>query len=222
MVVEPWYHRVLDLSVQVEVTKTTVRTIGVTRFWTSGSGAYRGAIIGPWMSGLADDVARAAHGGVRGGAVNKCLKRVGEFVGQQAQSYGYTGPVGIDAMLVRNKINEYRLVPILEVNPRFTMGRLSLGITKVVDGKGAWLFFSKRMLKKAGYLDVSSFVDVVESTNCYGVTAVVTSGAVDGANEDESAVVTVLLMLQSHAQKKTRIEYPVRAFVESLGLKFPS
>lgn len=157
IVVEPWYDRVADVSVQIEV-DGGVEIVGLTRFWTAGAGAYRGAVIGPWTQDLPPETARVVHGGQRGGVVSGLLKQVGAFVGEALAARGYAGPAGADAMVVRTD-EGLRLVPLLEVNPRYTMGRIALAIRKQCAGSGAWLFITKKQVQEAGYADFSAFRD---------------------------------------------------------------
>jgi hypothetical protein len=42
----------------------------------------------------------------------------------------YLGPIGIDALVYRDSAGECRLKPIVEINPRYTMGRLTVELMK--------------------------------------------------------------------------------------------
>jgi len=42
----------------------------------------------------------------------------------------YLGPVGIDAFVYRTPQGECRLKPIVEINPRYTMGRLTVELMR--------------------------------------------------------------------------------------------
>src|SRR6185503_10009987 len=42
----------------------------------------------------------------------------------------YLGPVGIDAFVYRTAQGEPRLKPVVEINPRYTMGRLTLELMR--------------------------------------------------------------------------------------------
>jgi len=42
----------------------------------------------------------------------------------------YLGPIGIDAFIYRDAAGECRLKPIVEINPRYTMGRLTVELMK--------------------------------------------------------------------------------------------
>ena len=164
VLIEPWYKRLLDLSVQVQVGETGVQTLGITRFWASSTGSYRGALIGHWTRGLAPEIARVVHGGVGKGIVHNALVEAGEFVGNRVRAVGYRGPIGVDAMLVQTDEGP-RLMPILEVNPRYTMGRLALAIRKRCGQQGCWFFVSTRDIAAAGYSSHSAFIEAVEETD---------------------------------------------------------
>lgn len=163
VLIEPWYKRILDLSVRVQVNDTGVQVLGITRFWASSTGSYRGSLIGHWTRGLAPEVARVVHGGVGKGIVHNTLMDAGEFIGQRAREMGYRGPLGIDSMLVETDDGP-KLMPILEVNPRYTMGRLALAIRKRCGQQGCWFFVSKRDVAAAGYSTHETFIDAVEAS----------------------------------------------------------
>ena len=57
------------------------------------------------------------------------------------QSQGYFGPVGIDAMLYRDTDGSLRIRPLQDINARWTMGRLSLGLQRLIGQgqRGVWL-----------------------------------------------------------------------------------
>jgi uncharacterized ferritin-like protein (DUF455 family) len=162
VIVEPWYERLADVSVQLEVSDTGTEIVGLTRFWTAGNGVYRGAQIGAWTQGLPKPLARAVHGGVRGGAVSTILRDAGQWVGEALRKGGYRGPAGIDAMVV-STADGVRVVPILEVNPRYTMGRVCLSLRPRCAGVGGWLFLTPKQVLAAGYPTVAAFRGAVEA-----------------------------------------------------------
>ena len=161
IVVEPWYERVADLSMQLEVGADDTQIVGISRFWTAGNGSYRGALIDSWTRGLPAEVARFAHGGVRRGAVTLALEQAAFAVADGARALGYRGPAGIDAMIVRVD-GQLALVPILEVNPRYSMGRVALRLRERCAGHGRWLFLQRAQIEAARG-SVQGFVDAVEA-----------------------------------------------------------
>jgi hypothetical protein len=163
VLIEPWYTRLLDLSVQVQVNDDGAQVLGITRFWASSTGSYRGALIGHWTRGLAPEIARVVHGGVGKGVVHNALMDAGLFIGERAHAMGYRGPLGIDAMLVQTDEGP-KLMPILEVNPRYTMGRLAIAIRKRCGQQGCWFFIGTRDIAAAGYSSHEEFIGAVEAS----------------------------------------------------------
>ena len=124
LVIEPWFKRIADVSIHLDISDKNIRVIGLNRFWTVATGTYRGASIGPWTLGLSRQILRELHQG----DATKLLNEAGEFIGRRAQELGYRGPLGVDTLVAETKDGP-RLLPILEANPRFTMGRIALAIS---------------------------------------------------------------------------------------------
>jgi uncharacterized ferritin-like protein (DUF455 family) len=162
VVVEPWYARCIDLSVQLEVADDGARILGVSRFWTASNGAYRGSVIGPWSMGLSGDVLRALHGGGGSSQINRALADMGTIVGAHLHALGHRGAAGIDAMVVHTDAG-LRMLPILEINPRVTMGRIAIAVHKQTGARGGWFFFTDTVAKAAGFVDRSSLIEAVQS-----------------------------------------------------------
>ena len=162
VVVEPWYARCVDLSVQLQVDDEGTKDLGISRFWTTANGAYRGAVLGPWTAGVSPEVLREIHGGGKHSHINRVLADMSMFVGSYLHKVGYRGPAGIDAMVVESE-DGHRLLPILEVNPRMTMGRLALALHKQTGLRGGWFFCTDKMIKAAGYADRDAFIVAVHA-----------------------------------------------------------
>ncbi len=152
VVVQPWFERVVDLSAHGWIDDEEVRFDGVVRFATTSSGVFRGVRIGPWLHGLPAEVQRFAHGGGRSpGAVEEQLQLAWRRVAIEAQALGLRGPLGVDAMIVREE-GGLGLVEVVEVNPRWTMGRLGWMIRQRLSGRarGWWRFHPVRELGDPG------------------------------------------------------------------------
>jgi len=160
VVIEPWYTRCADLSVQLQIDDDGSREVGVSRFWTTKNGAYRGAVLGPWSAGLPSNLLREMHGGGKQSHINRILADMAKFAGDHLHQMGHRGPAGIDAMVVQSE-EGLRMLPILEINPRLTMGRLAIAIHKQTGRRGGWFFITDKMLKQAGFSERQAFIDVV-------------------------------------------------------------
>jgi hypothetical protein len=63
------------------------------------------------------------------------LEEVGVFVGKHLAELGHRGPAGIDALVHRDAAGDIRLKPIVEVNPRCTMGHIALSLSRQLGKK---------------------------------------------------------------------------------------
>ncbi|MBL9154159.1 MAG: DUF455 family protein [Verrucomicrobiales bacterium] len=131
-VIEPWADRVLDFSVQYEMTPDGLRWLGFCRQVLDDAGRYLGTVWSPkFCRGLDDDLARFlmetvlaryAEGGPLAAELAAWLSEA-----------GYFGPVGIDAFVHRDETGRLRHRVICEINPRYTMGRLTWELAQKVS-----------------------------------------------------------------------------------------
>jgi uncharacterized ferritin-like protein (DUF455 family) len=138
VLVQPWYDRVLDLSVHVTV-DDDVRIDGISRFETAPNGAYTGAWLGRWTRGLPPELQREIHGGGDSAAVEPILLAAARQAGEWAQSLDYRGPLSIDATVVRED-GHLAVHPWLETNARNTLGRIAMALSDRIDARsyGRW------------------------------------------------------------------------------------
>jgi uncharacterized ferritin-like protein (DUF455 family) len=134
VVVEPWWQRALDLAVQLQIAGDRVREVGVSRCFVDDAGRFEGCSVAHPLHGLASEVLRALHGD----GLLALLRQAAELVGARLQAAGHRGPAGIDAFVFRDPQGALRLRPVVEVNPRLTMGRLALAMAeRVAPGRPA-------------------------------------------------------------------------------------
>ena len=132
VVVEPWLERVLDLSAQYEVTDKSVQLLGLTRFLVDERGRFQGVFVHDMVAGLDPEIRRFLCGDGRdGGRLQRLFSRLGDLL-QARLPAGYRGAAGIDTFVYRDAAGALRLKPIVEVNPRFTMGRVGLSLRRRV------------------------------------------------------------------------------------------
>ena len=138
---EPWRERVLDLSFHFDVGDPS-RFVGTVRFFTTASGQFTGTAPGRWLTQVEPAWARALSDD---GREPRRLRRLGEqltgFLGPRLFALGVRGPVGVDAFLYRQG-DGFRLDPLVEVNPRLTMGRVSLALEARIHphARALWRF----------------------------------------------------------------------------------
>lgn len=122
---EPWRERVLDLSFHLDLGDTD-RFVGTCRFDTTPNGQFSGTRPGRWLLGEPPEIRRALSGRLR-----PTGEALAALLGPRLRALGVRGPVGVDAFLWRDG-DTLRLDPLVEVNPRWTMGRLSLALDRRV------------------------------------------------------------------------------------------
>ena len=155
VVVEPWVKRLADYSVQIEVQDSAVSVLGITRFLTDARGAYQGHVLGLKHAGLPPLVVRAYHEL----GVAEALRQVGTAVGEALIKAGYEGPAGIDAFLYDDGAG-IKLRPLVEVNTRYTMGRIALELDRRIPSKttAVWRHLSLAQVQALGHKDFTAFV----------------------------------------------------------------
>ena len=170
VVVEAWLERVADLSVQIHVgSDGASRTLGVTRFVTDERGQYQGTILGDPLRDLSAPLRRAIVGPGRRWQMFDHLEAVGRFVGEHLSAAGHRGPAGVDALVYRDEDGVFRLKPIVEVNPRCTMGHIALAVGKQLGParRGRFVLLSQADAKRAGVGSLAELVaDLPEGSLC--------------------------------------------------------
>ncbi len=119
-VIEPFLQRVFDFSVQYEATPSGLQRLAFVQLENDSRGQFQSCVTGAKFA-APQEVTRF----LMSSALAMYEKDIPEKIKPLLQSAGYTGPVGIDAFVYRNPEGQLQLRPIVEMNPRFTMGRLT-------------------------------------------------------------------------------------------------
>ena len=126
LVVEPWLERVLDFSVQLEMTATSLKLCGYTGLLNDARGQFMANFAEPHH-----------HKRIPARVVSlfrepkDISSRLLEFYGgvfaaleAELRRVDFTGPIGIDAFVYHDANGVVKLKPVVEINPRYTMGRV--------------------------------------------------------------------------------------------------
>lgn len=172
VVVEPWLNKVMDFSLHLTVSTTgTVSILGATQFFTDHRGQFQGSIVGRMDAGLESELLKFLHFHPYRShpkPMSIFLEQVGQFVGKSLFDLGYCGPVGVDLMVYKNFQAEgepFGIKPIVEINPRHSMGRLALMLAKHLKHRrlGVWIILTVQTLSKAGYETLPDFAQTVKT-----------------------------------------------------------
>ena len=168
VVVEPWLDKVVDLSLHFDVgVEGAAAVAGWTRFLTDGRGQYHGAFVGSITAGLDEQVKRFLYGDGRDARrLARLGEQLAEWLAEPLRVAGYQGPVGVDAMVYRDG-DCLRLKPIVEINPRTTMGRVALKLQQAVNSArtALWLVISRREVTAAGFADLAECAVALEAAH---------------------------------------------------------
>jgi hypothetical protein len=156
VIIEEYLNKIYDLSIQIEVLEDRVKVLDVRRFLTGRQREYRGAFLGSKLNGFSPQDLRFVH---------QAIGMWRPFVlnlGRSLRSHGYLGSAGMDGLIWRDVQGGLRLKPLVELNPRWTMGRVALELEKHLNpgAEGLWCFLSLRDLKKLGFEDARQFATI--------------------------------------------------------------
>ena len=155
IVVERWLAKRCDLSIQFEVEEFQTRVFHARRFLTGTRHEYRGAMLG--RPGLDAESLRLFH------ALLPEWRRLVHDLAQSLREAGYRGPAGLDA-LIWSQGSGLRMKPLIEVNPRWTMGRVALELEKhLAPGvEAVWAFVPVREILRQGFETPARFADALQ------------------------------------------------------------
>jgi hypothetical protein len=126
VVVEPWLDRVCDFSMQLEKSDRGLRLCGFTGLVNDANGQFIANRAAPdFARRIPADVARALGGPADIAArLRRCFDELRVMLAPELEAAGFRGPVGVDAFVYRDAHGVARLKAVLEINPRYTMGRV--------------------------------------------------------------------------------------------------
>jgi uncharacterized ferritin-like protein (DUF455 family) len=161
VVVEPWLERLVDFSAQLEMEPTGLRPLGYTGLLTDARGQFLANTAAPNFARALPPAVLDCFREQRGAAA--ALREVFDvlFRGLESElkAAGYLGPVGVDAFVYRDTAGRARLKPVVEINPRHTMGRLTLELMhRVAPGtSGKFRLVNGAALRAEGFPGFPSY-----------------------------------------------------------------
>lgn len=159
-VVEPFLGKVLDLSFQWRLPQRggEAEFLGWTRPQVSAGNRYAGTALGNPLAGCSPDVRQFLLANR-----HERLQYVGAWLEQrivpELRERNFQGNFGVDAMLIRDRDNELKIRPLVELNPRTTMGHVALAVEKWIAPATIAQF---RVLTRAEYLAQQSELESCE------------------------------------------------------------
>lgn len=167
LVVEPWLERLADFSVQFEMAREGLRVVG----YTGLQNDLRGQFQSNWAEARfgrrpPSAVLRALGSGAVvklprdiGGRLHGLYLELATMLEPELRAIGHEGPLGIDAFVYRDASGVARLKPMVEINPRHTMGRILLELMRAIaPGRtGRFRLRSLKEVRAEGYADFPAY-----------------------------------------------------------------
>ena len=161
LVVEPWLERELDFSVQLEMSDEGLKLCGYTGLINDAKGQFQGNVALPGhqkkipanlitLFTEPPDIAQRLHA---------LYADIFALLEEEFRRANFLGPVGIDAFAYRDADGKIRLKPIVEINPRYTMGRVTVELMKHVapGSRGLFRLVSRKQALAEGFADFSAY-----------------------------------------------------------------
>jgi len=166
LVVEPWLERELDFSVQLEMTAEGLKLCGYTGLLNDARGQFQGN----WAEAHhhkripAKIIARFDERADVSGAIIALYAEIFELLEEELRRRSFTGALGIDALIYKDAAGKIRLKPIVEINPRYTMGRVTVELMKQVcqGGCGWFRLVNQAQLRAEGVADFPTYAAKLE------------------------------------------------------------
>jgi hypothetical protein len=167
LVVEPWLERVADFSVQVEMTAGGLELCGFTGLVNDARGQFEANYAEPHYPRR---LPARVVGGFPGPAdiAGRLLGLYEEILARletEFRAVDFRGPAGIDAFIYRAAEGGVRLKPVVEINPRYTMGRVLVELMRQTcqDSAGVFGLVNLAGLRAAGAADFAGYARLLEA-----------------------------------------------------------
>ena len=132
LVIEPWLERVCDFSIQFEMKSEGLSLVGYTGLINDARGQFQANYAESRYTRRLPVAVFAALPKVFPKSFELLYDGLREELEPELHAAGFRGPLGVDAFAYRDGAGQALLKPVVEINPRYTMGRLTLELMKHV------------------------------------------------------------------------------------------
>jgi hypothetical protein len=155
IVVEPWLERLADFSVQLEMTERGLKLCGFTGLIADARGQFVANTAEPHfhkrLPGRIISLfeAKADISGV----LLEFYHKLFATLEVELRTADFIGPLGIDAFVYRDAGGAVKLKPVVEINPRYTMGRVLVELMRQVcqNSSGTFRLVNPAQLRTEGF-----------------------------------------------------------------------
>ena len=162
VVVEPWLERAMDFSAQLEMSAAGLKLCGYTGLINDAKGQFQANWAEPKHERAFPSAVLSALGVTprAGNEIQIFFTNLFAALEKELRLANFQGPLGIDCFVYRDAAGAMRLKPVVEINPRYTMGRLTLELMKrVCQGSyGLFRLVNQVALKSEDCSDFKTYI----------------------------------------------------------------
>ncbi|MFV0289877.1 MAG: hypothetical protein ACK5IJ_03125 [Mangrovibacterium sp.] len=155
IVASAWLEKIQDLSFQFEKIDACIRFEGVSYFNTNSNGQYKEHVLNGHSFSLEEGETTIN---------NFFLEQIGEQIRQTlSQSElmtSFQGRFGVDALIYK-EIGKLKVHPMVEINPRYTMGAVALSLQKIIHQEARGFY----RMHAVGHESYQSFIEAKQLEN---------------------------------------------------------
>lgn len=166
LVAEPWLDRVADFSAQYDVSAGRPPKLrGMVRLVNDAGGRFVACVASRQFHRLFPREASRALQELQ--AHHFYDEVLPHHLAAAIGDSGFRGWLGVDAFLHRDAAGAIRLRPVVEINPRCTMGRAALEARRFAtpDSPVAWRIFYQRHAREAGVRTLAGFAAQIRAAH---------------------------------------------------------
>jgi uncharacterized ferritin-like protein (DUF455 family) len=155
VIVEPWLERVVDFSVQLEMSSAGLKLCGYTGLINDARGQFKANWAEPKHERAFPASVMPTLGVTprAGNEIQLFFAYLFAVLEKELRLMDFLGPLGIDCFVYKDAYGSMKLKPVVEINPRYTMGRLTIDLMKNVHQGcyGLFRLVNRSALKGEGY-----------------------------------------------------------------------
>ncbi len=167
LVVEPWLERLQDFSVQLEMTANGLKLCGFTGLVNDARGQFVANFAETHHHKRipAKVVSQFRAPADISGRLLEFYDGIFERLEAELRAVDFVGPIGIDAFVYRDVAGGVRLKPVVEINPRYTMGRVLVELMRQTrqNSVGVFRLVNAAQLRGEGFETFPDFARALEA-----------------------------------------------------------
>ena len=161
LVVEPWLERLQDFSVQLEMGVNGLKLCGFTGLHCDARGQFISNFAEPHHHKRipAKVISQFNAAADISGLLLQFYGEIFSALETELRRADFTGPIGIDAFVYRDADGAVKLKPIVEINPRYTMGRVLVELMRQTcqNCHGSFRLVNTAQLRAEGFENFFAF-----------------------------------------------------------------